>query len=106
VLKQAAARLTAVVRPHDLAARLAGDEFVIICRGLADETGARGLADRIETTLSAPMLIGETTVRIGASIGIAMSPAGDDTSALLSVADAAMYEAKRANKRHLAPTGA
>jgi diguanylate cyclase (GGDEF)-like protein/PAS domain S-box-containing protein len=106
VLAQAAARLTAVVRPHDVTARLAGDEFVIICPGLPDETGARGLADRIETTLSAPMLIGETTVRIGASIGIAMSPAGDDTSALLSVADAAMYEAKRANKRHLATTGA
>jgi diguanylate cyclase (GGDEF)-like protein/PAS domain S-box-containing protein len=106
VLAKTASRLTAVVRPHDVTARLAGDEFVIICPGLTDETGARALADRIETTLRAPMLIGDATVQIGASIGIAMSAAGDDTSALLSTADAAMYEAKRANKRHPATTGA
>jgi diguanylate cyclase (GGDEF)-like protein/PAS domain S-box-containing protein len=104
VLAKTASRLTAVVRPHDVTARLAGDEFVIICPGLTDETGARALADRIETTLRAPMLIGDATVQIGASIGIAMSAAGDDTSALLSTADAAMYEAKRANKRHPATT--
>jgi diguanylate cyclase (GGDEF)-like protein/PAS domain S-box-containing protein len=106
VLAEVARRLTAVVRPDDVTARLAGDEFVVICPGLSEERGARVLADRIETTLSAPMLIGEATVRIGASIGIAMSAAGDDTSALLSVADAAMYEAKRANKGLPATTGA
>jgi predicted signal transduction protein with EAL and GGDEF domain len=52
------------------------------------------------------MLIRDATVQIGASIGIAMSAAGDDTTALLSTADAAMYEANRANKRHPATTGA
>jgi diguanylate cyclase (GGDEF)-like protein/PAS domain S-box-containing protein len=106
VLVEVATRLTSVVRPDDVTARLAGDEFVIICPGLADETGAHALAERIQDELTAPMLVGDATVRIGASIGIAMSAAGDDTSALLSVADAAMYDAKRRNSRHPSATGA
>jgi diguanylate cyclase (GGDEF)-like protein/PAS domain S-box-containing protein len=106
VLVEVATRLTSVVRPDDVTARLAGDEFVIICPGLADEAGAHALAERIQAELTAPMLVGDATVRIGASIGIAMSAAGDDTSALLSVADAAMYDAKRGNRRHPSATGA
>jgi diguanylate cyclase (GGDEF)-like protein/PAS domain S-box-containing protein len=105
VLVEAARRLAAEVRPDDLTARLAGDEFVIICPGLPDEGRARALAGRIEATLAAPMLVGEETIRVGASIGIAMSAAGEDTSPLLSVADAAMYEAKRRNKPQSVPTG-
>ncbi|HEY0359592.1 MAG TPA: diguanylate cyclase, partial [Mycobacteriales bacterium] len=104
VLVEVATRLTSVVRPDDVTARLAGDEFVIICPGLADEAGAHALAERIQAELTAPMLVGDATVRIGASIGIAMSAAGDDTSALLSVADAAMYDAKRRNRRHPSAT--
>jgi diguanylate cyclase (GGDEF)-like protein/PAS domain S-box-containing protein len=106
VLAEVARRLTAVVRPDDVTARLAGDEFVVICPGLAEEQGARLLAERVETSLSAPMLLGEVTVRVGASIGIALAAAGEDTSGLLSDADAAMYRVKRTNKHNLASAGA
>ncbi|MCW2567549.1 MAG: diguanylate cyclase with sensor [Mycobacterium sp.] len=99
VLTEVAGRLTAAVRPGDLATRFAGDEFVLICPGLADDAGARMLAARVEAMLNAPIQIGDTSVRVGASIGIAVAAAGDDPSSLLSAADAAMYRTKRAHQQ-------
>ncbi|GIE76755.1 hypothetical protein Aph02nite_27050 [Actinoplanes philippinensis] len=104
VLKVVAKRLTGIVRRSDTVARLGGDEFVVCCTGL---TGAdvTALTARIEGALAEPIDVGAGPVTIGASIGVLTLPPADPLteqsaedliSNLLSTADAAMYEAKRA----------
>jgi diguanylate cyclase (GGDEF)-like protein len=90
-------RLAALLRPSDTLARLAGDEFVILCEDLDTESHVDLLADRIDAGMNRSFeLSGGRKVNVTASVGIAFSGAGDDVpERLLSDADAAMYQAKR-----------
>jgi len=91
-----AARLTAVLRPGDTLARLAGDEFVILCEDLDGSAQVRRLADRIDDELNEPFLLSGHELHTSASVGIAFSGRGDDIpEQILRDADAAMYQAKR-----------
>lgn len=99
ILKGAADRIQQQVRESDTVARIGGDEFAVILSKIASQQDAATVATKIVDALHAVFeLSGGTheTVHIGASIGIAMFPAdGTDLDALLKVADAAMYKAKR-----------
>ncbi len=98
VLREIAARLAALSRASDMVARLGGDEFAVILECAAPEdptTAASTLAERIIATLGQPIGIGDQTVEVGASVGIAVCPNdGTDPDALLRAADIAMYRAK------------
>ncbi len=95
VLKEVADRLSRVVRESDTAARVGGDEFMVILHTLADESGAVRVAESILEALSVPIVIDGRTVPIGSSIGIALAPRhGDDPETLIRHADLAMYRAK------------
>jgi diguanylate cyclase (GGDEF)-like protein/PAS domain S-box-containing protein len=96
VLPVVSSRLSQVVRPHDLVARVAGDEFVVVCEGLVGELEAVGVAERINAALREPVRIEHHELRLTASIGIAMTHgAGDHAEALLRDADFALYHAKQ-----------
>jgi diguanylate cyclase (GGDEF)-like protein len=87
--------------PGILVSRLSGDEFAILVPE-ANEAGAAALAERLVAALSQPFLLheDERRLRVGASIGIAVSPGhGTEPEALLSRADIALYAAKAAGKR-------
>jgi diguanylate cyclase (GGDEF)-like protein len=91
-----AERLTLVLRPGDSLARLAGDEFVILCEDLADPSAADPIAVRIDAELSRPFVLSRVEVTVSVSIGIAFT--GQETESpeqLLSDADLAMYRSKR-----------
>jgi diguanylate cyclase (GGDEF)-like protein len=97
VLRQAATRMSAVLRAGDFLARLGGDEFVIVAEAATAVAGAVAveLAHRVLDTLAAPMYIAGAVVVIGAAIGIALSLDGpEEPLRLLARADAAMYRAK------------
>ena len=95
LLCQLADRLLTCVRGSDLVARLGGDEFAIAQPAIASSEDASELAQRILDRISAPYTIDGQTVRIGASIGIALSPAdGADPDQLFKNADIALYTAK------------
>jgi diguanylate cyclase (GGDEF)-like protein/PAS domain S-box-containing protein len=84
------------------AARIGGDEFVILLEGLATPMDVVGVADRLLSELAAPYQLGEHEVYSTASIGIALGDLGyHSADDVLRDADLAMYEAKRAGKaRH------
>jgi len=97
LLLQVADRFLRCVRDADTLARLGGDEFVVLLEHLEDGAEPARTAERLSQALSCPFDLGEVTVEISASIGIAVSAAGEHRS-LLHAADSAMYAAKRAGR--------
>jgi diguanylate cyclase (GGDEF)-like protein len=97
LLRQIGPRLSSVLRPVDTLARLGGDEFGVVLDTPADETRALAVADRIREALAKPFEVQGLSLRVGASVGIALFPAHANTAGeLLRRADVAMYEAKKA----------
>ncbi len=90
-------RLRNAVRPADTLARLAGDEFVILCDEFDDAAVAEHVAKRVADALARPLdLDGIGPVEVSASVGIAFAGAGTDLpEAILRDADSAMFVAKR-----------
>jgi diguanylate cyclase (GGDEF)-like protein len=100
LLRTVGKRLESVVREGDTAARIGGDEFVVLVEGSTLDAGAELVAERLLEVLSQPYeMSGEAgrELSVTASIGIALGlRAGADE--LLRDADIAMYEAKAAGK--------
>ncbi|HEX9947405.1 MAG TPA: EAL domain-containing protein [Allosphingosinicella sp.] len=95
LLVAAAQRLRSAVRGHELVARLGGDEFAVAQAGGQQPDHAGLLARRIVEALAEPFAIGADTVRISASVGVALFPAdAADAEALVKNADMALYRAK------------
>jgi diguanylate cyclase (GGDEF)-like protein/PAS domain S-box-containing protein len=94
VIVEFAARLTAVKRPTDVAARLAGDEFVLVYEdGPNLDTAA--LVERLHAALSRPFAVDGVQVGLTTSIGTAVAGQEDVTAiTLLQRADRAMYSVK------------
>jgi len=98
VLRMVAARLRRVTRPGDTLARTGGDEFVLLCPG-TDEGAAVRIAQRIIDAIRAPLSVGDVTVQLGVSVGVAHQDGQlADADSLLIEADRAMYVAKRAGR--------
>ena len=111
VLAAVAASVRDEVRDEDLVGRFGGEEFVVLLQGAEGEdprSGARAVAERIRERIAALRVAvagpHETVVVEGltVSIGGATAPRdGNDLAALLEIADAAMYEAKRAGRNRV-----
>ena len=98
LIRQVAGRLAGTVRPGDTAARLGGDEFALLLEDI-DEEQVVGVAERVLAELEAPFDLGDRSLLVGASIGIALSSAELTTATdMLRAADIAMYETKAAGK--------
>ncbi len=96
LLGAVAARVRDMVRASDTLARIGGDEFAIIQRGLRGAHGAAVLAQKVIGRVSEPFVIGHQEIHLSASIGIALAPGdGDGHDQLLRNADLALYRAKK-----------
>jgi diguanylate cyclase (GGDEF)-like protein/PAS domain S-box-containing protein len=94
VLVAVARTLEKAVRPSDTIARLAGDEFAVLCEDMSSERDAVLVAERLCAALNQPVDIDDHKLAVTASIGIAFAQEGDDPDSLLKHADAAMYKVK------------
>jgi diguanylate cyclase (GGDEF)-like protein len=79
-------------------ARLAGDEFVVLCEDLDSERDAVRLAERIAAEVAAPFEVDGNELKVSASIGIAVSGRPSPAAQLIRDADLAMYRAKEAGR--------
>ncbi|RZI44804.1 EAL domain-containing protein [Herbaspirillum sp. HC18] len=99
LLRVVSSRLQGIVRGTDTMARLGGDEFVLVLRqpGAPEEVAA--IAARVIDVIAAPIELSGLSLRVGASVGIAIYPSdGTDAASLLKSADTAMYDAKAHGK--------
>jgi diguanylate cyclase (GGDEF)-like protein len=99
VLRAVADRLRTQLRASDTVARLGGDEFAMVLLGVDGEQGAAQAAAKVLAAFEAPFEVEGRTLRIGASVGIAIYPDhGADADTLVRRADSAMYAAKRSGR--------
>jgi diguanylate cyclase (GGDEF)-like protein len=92
-------RIRGLVRQADLVARLGGDEFAILTGDDPELSRSRSMAERLVRDLRAPYVIGEHTITVTASIGIASARGGaSDALEVVRNADVAMYMAKANGK--------
>jgi diguanylate cyclase (GGDEF)-like protein/PAS domain S-box-containing protein len=98
LLIHVAQRLTASVKSTDLVSRLAGDEFVVLARNVAEIATCERIAGAICRSLAAPFSLSGHEVAMSASVGAVLctNAAGLNAEALLAQADAQMYKAKHA----------
>ena len=91
VLRLIGPRLAAAVGVRDVLSRLGGDEFAVLCEG-GDLDWALGTAESVRASLVNPFVIGEFSLTVDASVGVAAWPQHALTAEdLLARADIAMY---------------
>ena len=101
LLKEVARRLSLSLRDSDTVARLGGDEFVVLLEGYKNEDNISHVARKMLTVVSEPMQLGNHTVGVSPSVGIAVYPEDAiNATELLKHADVAMYHAKEAGRNN------
>jgi diguanylate cyclase (GGDEF)-like protein/PAS domain S-box-containing protein len=95
VITEVARRVASLVREDDLAARIGGDEFVIVLPAVSGEDGARAVARKLQEAICQPLLVEGYPVPVGVSIGIALAGTGEDPQSVIRNADSALYLAKQ-----------
>lgn len=94
VLQQVARILRQAVRPHDVVARVGGDEFVVLAPGLGED-GAEGLAERLQQAVAEARL----PLLRGLTAGWVVAPRdGRTVEALLELADASLFSHRRRSR--------
>jgi diguanylate cyclase (GGDEF)-like protein/PAS domain S-box-containing protein len=99
ILKETARRMAEVLREGDMVARLGGDEFLVLLGKNLEDAQAFSIANRLLDRVRRPFEIGNHSIVMTASVGLARSdPRHKELGDLMVEADTAMYEAKETGK--------
>lgn len=99
ILRVVAQRLAGQLRERDTAARMGGDDFVVVLADLAGPQEVMLRADRLLHDIARPIPLHNREVNLSVSIGVSLYPSdGNDCDTLLRNADAAMYRAKESGR--------
>lgn len=102
LLKEVASRIQDCLRESDTAARIGGDEFVILLPTIETPQDALKVGKKILDALKQPFTLGGHTLEISGSIGVAIYPEhGKDDKLLVKSADIAMYHAKKHGRNNV-----
>jgi diguanylate cyclase (GGDEF)-like protein len=102
LLKDVASRIQDCLRESDTAARIGGDEFVILLPTIATQQDASRVGEKILHALNQPFELMGHNLQISSSIGVAVYPKhGADEKLLVKSADIAMYHAKKHGRNNV-----
>lgn len=102
VLQAVARTIVGAVRQVDTVARLAGDEFTVLCENVDSEDAALQIVTKLQHAFEPPLDIDGEPLAVRASIGLSLFPRdAQDARTLMASADAAMYRIKQSHKRRL-----
>jgi diguanylate cyclase (GGDEF)-like protein/PAS domain S-box-containing protein len=104
VLRATAMRLREVLRTSDdLAARIGGDELLVVLHGVRDMDDAVAIAEKLRSAATQPITTPSGPVSTTLSIGLTLAHPDETTDALVARADAAMYRAKQSGRNRVVP---
>ena len=106
VLQNVARQILNSIRRSDVAARIGGDEFVVLLPGMGDRAEAGRVADLMVNSLGQTSVFNGNELNAGASVGISIFPEdGTNADTLLNRADEYMYrnKVKRKGSRQRQP---
>jgi predicted signal transduction protein with EAL and GGDEF domain len=96
-----ASRLVNIVKKNDIVTRLGGDEFALLIFNIQSKRKVKKIAERILIAIKKPVIFGNKSLVVSASVGIILIPDdGDDEEMLLRNVDVAMYDAKNYGKNN------
>jgi diguanylate cyclase (GGDEF)-like protein len=102
ILIAVAKRITNTIRLEDTVARYGGDEFIVLLPRLQNKQQAQMVAQKLIASLHEPIVVNGVSHQLSISIGLAIFPIDtEDTDQLISMADQAMYLAKREGKNQV-----
>jgi diguanylate cyclase (GGDEF)-like protein/hemerythrin-like metal-binding protein/PAS domain S-box-containing protein len=104
LLQSVAQRIQGCLRESDTAARIGGDEFVVLLPDLQADDDALAVAEKIRLALAQPFVTQDKVgLGVSSSIGVALYPDdGQTEQELLRIGDEAMYRAKKAGCNRVA----
>ena len=98
VLAEVGQCLQRLVREGEMVARIGGDEFVVLCSNIADESNAQAFVHALWERLHMAVAIGTDTLQVRVSIGAVMCNGTVSADVLMKLADEALYVAKEAGR--------
>lgn len=99
LLKEAAARLTELVRETDTVARFGGDEFLVLQTSILRPADVHQLCSRITERMQQPYRVADRDVRLPVTVGAVLATKRlDDAGDYMRAADMALYSAKASGK--------
>lgn len=99
VLTKVAKETRKMFRAQDIVARIGGDEFMVLLRGVSDRGLVQSRCERLLTIFRNAFRTGSQVLPISCSIGVALSPEHGSTYVeLFQRADQALYQAKARGK--------
>ena len=99
LLKEVSTIFQSRVRRSDTVARTGGDEFSLILEEPTNRSNAKSVAKSLMERLDQPLQVGDHTLKVGASIGVAVFPDdANDLEGLCIAADLRMYDNKNVSR--------
>jgi len=98
LLVRISSQMQACLRPKDVLARMAGDEFTALLTDVTEPAQVYRIAERLLAAVAEPRMLRDQPVRISASVGVALNHPIDDEHTIVRRADRAMYRAKEQGK--------
>ena len=99
LLCEFAERIRSSLRKSDTAARIGGDEFVVLAADLENTSDFQVVVEKLMQQIRASMAVSGYDLKVSASAGVSLYPDhGLEPAVLMRNADLAMYQAKRAGR--------
>ena len=93
MLRRVATRLLTGLRTTDVAGRIGGDRFAVICDALGTWEDAAAIAERLDDAIAGPMMVSDRLLIMTSCVGVAITADGsEEPERLLDRADRAMHQ--------------